>query len=177
MKLFLPLIYAILLNLSALGETIEVHNHTYSVTETAFGADWQLQGSHHFKYKIFFSVLTGALYQEMEGEGERLVFTYTRNIKAEDLVSSSTTHLEKTRTAEKLEEYAELLAEIQGAYTDLEKNDQYAITVLPEKGIWLERDGEVVFHSDNAEFGDWYLDIWLGDPPISEEMKKALLEE
>lgn len=159
------------------SENVEVHTHSYPVTDTAFETEWTLVGSHHFKYRIFFSVLTGALYEQKNGDGERLVFTYTRDIKANDLVSSSSKHLQETRPEEELTRYADLLEQIQGAYTDLKENDSYAITVLPERGVWLERDGEVVFQSENAEFGDWYLDIWLGDPPISEEMKNGLLED
>lgn len=173
MKLFFLLFSSLLATLPLNAESVKVKNHRYPVQESVFGEDWTLVGTHHFKFKVLFSVFTGGYYQTEEG-GERLVFTYTRNIKADDLRKQADNHLLATQSTEVLEKYAEKTAAIQAAYVDVTKNSSYAITVIPDQGITLARDGEVVFQSDDAEFGDWYLDIWLGDPPIDQTLKDAL---
>lgn len=177
MKVCITLLLSCALSSVLFAETVEVNNHTYPKSETAFETEWTLVGTHHFKYKIFFSVFTGAYYEPASGEGERLKFTYTRSIQADDLRKQAMKHLQATQPEEVLASYSNLTKEIQAAYEDVTDNDSYTLTVLPNQGIWLARNEEVVYHSDNAEFGDWYLDIWLGDPPIDEGLKKDLLNE
>jgi hypothetical protein len=174
----IPLILSTFFAITSLSaQTVKVHDHRYPEQETVFDTEWEISGTHHFRYKIFFSVFTGAYYRPVSGEGERLVFTYTRDIKADDLRAQAMKHLESTQSEEVLQRYQNLTDELQAAYEDVSDGDSYAITVLPDKGIWLTRDGTTVFQSDNAEFGDWYLDIWLGDPPIDDGLKEALLGE
>ena len=159
------------------AKEVNVHKHTYPTTESAYETEWNLQGTYHFKYKIFFSVFTGAYYQPENQKGERLVFTYTRNITADDLRAQAMKHLQNTQSDEIMEKYKTDLEKIQAAYEDVSDGDSYALTVLPEKGIWLARNGETVFTSEDPNFGDWYLDIWLGNPPIDKGLKKALVNK
>ena len=173
MKLFFLSLIALLATNSLHAESVKVKNHVYPVEETAYEVDWSLVGSHHFKYKVLFSVFTGSYYQAENG-GERLVFTYTRKLKADDLRKQAENHLMATQPEEILRKYAEQTAAIQAAYEDVTKNSSYAITLVPDQGIFLARDGEVVFQSPDTEFGDWYLDIWLGTPPIDQTLKDAL---
>lgn len=175
MKLYLITLFSLLSIGSVQSQTVEVNDHSYPKSENVYDTEWILQGTHHFKYKIFFSVFTGAYYQAAQADGERLVFTYTRDIEAEDLREQAMKHLKATQSDEVLKSYASLTEQLQNAYEDVSDGDTYAITVLPEKGIWLDRNDKTVFHSDNADFGDWYLDIWLGDPPIDKGLKKDLL--
>lgn len=177
MKFYLLSLISLLGFIRLHAQTVEVNDHRYPETETAHQTEWTLQGAHHFRYRVFFSVFTGAYYQATVGQGERLVFTYTRDIKASDLRAQAMKHLEATQSAKVLESYRSLTEQIQKAYEDVSDGDSYAITVVPNKGIWLDRGDDTVFHSDNAEFGDWYLDIWLGDPPIDDGLKAALMGE
>lgn len=163
--------------LPLLSETVEVKDHIYPKTETVFDVEWNLQGTHHFKYKIFFSIFTGAYYESTSGESERLVFTYTRDIEANDLRKQAMKHLTSTNSEETLSKYENLTEEIQSAYEDVRDGDRYSITVINERGTWLSRNDEVVFTTDDVAFGKWYMDIWLGTPPISEELKEALVNE
>lgn len=159
------------------GKTVKVADHQYPLELRAHGASWKLSGTEHYRYKVFFSVFTAALYVNPEPENKRLTFTYTRKIKADDLREQAMKTLKTQNNAGTLNSFAELTREIQKAYEDVDAGDHYTLTVIQNRGIWLERNGKEVFFSENAAFGFWYLDIWLGDPPISESLKDALMGE
>lgn len=158
-------------------ETVNVHDHEYPSQFEDHSVTWTLAGTHHFKYKIFFSVFTAALYQPEEGEGTSLRFTYTRKLKADDLRELAMKTLKAQNDSETLENYQTLTDEIQESYQDVKPGDAYTITVVPEKGTWLYLNDQEVFFTENAEFGEWYLNIWLGNPPASEDLKTALLKD
>lgn len=175
-----PYLFNFILFLSSFlyaNDVVVVQGHSYPVRISAHEVEWKLTGTEHFKYKVFFSVFTAAYYRQVEGGGEKLIFTYTRDLNADDLRKQSTKHLEESSDSTMLAMYKELTAEIQAAYVNVKENDSYAVTAVPGKGTWLQLNKQEVFFSENAEFGDWYLNIWLGDPPISESLKKALVKE
>jgi hypothetical protein len=158
----------------AAKDSVVVQGDSYPVKISAQEVEWNLIGTEHFKYKVFFSVFTAAYYQQINGDGEKLSFTYTRDLKADDLREQAMKQLVNSNDPVTLEKYKDLTAQIQAAYLDVKENDSYTVTSVPEKGIWLHLNGKELFFSDNAEFGNWYLDIWLGNPPISDSLKDAL---
>jgi len=140
------------------------------------GMSLTLRGTHHFRYRRIFSVFTAALYEESEHNRRLLHFIYTRNIRAEDLRKQAMDYLTDTQTDELLEKYAEPLEAIQSAYVDVGDGDAYTLSAVPGHGTRLSLNGEEVFFSDDAEFGTWYMQIWLGDPPLSASLKSALMQ-
>jgi hypothetical protein len=156
------------------ADAVKLKGHRYPRQVEAKGVAWEIKGAEHFVYKVFFSVFTGAYYEQTDGEGKRLKFTYTRNLKAKDLVAQADKQLTATNPPEVLRTYAEPLQGIQDAYVDVKEGDSYVITAIPGKGTWLELNGEEKFFTDNGDFGIWYLNIWLGDPPINDDLKEAL---
>ena len=171
----LPLLLLLLsFTASSLAQDVKLKGHRYPRTQEAHGTVWSLQGAEHYVYKVLFSVFTGALYQQENGDGQRLQFTYTRKLKADDLRKQALKHLEATQSAEQMERFATPLTGLQRAYVNVNKGDSYTITVLPGEGSWLELNGETIFFTEDTEFGFWYLGIWLGDPPIDADLKRAL---
>jgi len=167
-------LFAFLTAAGAYADSVTLKGHSYPRKLEAHGADWEIQGAKHFVYKVFFSVFTGAYYEQVDGEGKRLKFTYTRDLKARDLVKQADKQLSATNSKQVLAGYAAPLKGMQEAYVDVKEGDSYVITALPGKGTWLELNGKERFFTDDADFGIWYLDIWLGDPPINEDLKEAL---
>lgn len=153
---------------------VKLEGHTYPRQVEDHGVTWKIQGAEHFVYKLFFSVFTGAYYEEVDGRGERLHFTYTRDLKAKDLREQAMKALRNSKDKKSFDRYAKPLKGMQEAYVDVEDGDSYTITAIPGKGTWLELNGEKSFYTEDGEFGLWYLDIWLGDPPINRSLKKAL---
>lgn len=176
-KFIILLGFLLWLNTSlAATEMVEVKNHRYPINIEAQGNSWILQGTEHFRYKAIFSVFTAALYTQKGGEGQKLHFTYTRKLKADDLRQKALETLQNQHDEPSLKKYADLTEQIQAAYVNVKDGDAYTLTVLPEKGIWLHLNETEVFYSDNAEFGKWYLGIWLGDPPVNASLKQALMK-
>lgn len=160
---------------SVSADAVTVKGNAYPRRVEARGEVWDLQGVDHFVYKVFFSVFTGAYYEQVEGEGKRLHFTYTRKLKAEDLREQAMKHLKSVHDPKVLDRHAKPLRGLQEAYLDVKKGDSYIITAVPGKGTWLERNDKELFSTDDGEFGLWYLKIWLGEPPIDASLKEALV--
>ncbi|MEK1906071.1 MAG: chalcone isomerase family protein, partial [Pseudomonas sp.] len=55
--------------------------------------------------------------------------------------------------------------------------DRYALNYSPRSGLSLERNGSMVFRSDNAELARAYLGIWLAPEGLSEALRKQLLAD
>lgn len=154
---------------------LEVAGHTYPRTLEAKNLSWSLSGADHFRYRLF-SVFTGALYTAPEEPAaRRLTFTYTRNLPADTLVEQGMRILRQSNTPADLEQRAALIDRVNQAYQDVRKGDSYTFTVIPGQGTWLHlNDKEILFLQD-ADFGLWYLNIWLGETPMSENLRNALL--
>lgn len=158
------------------AEVVDVSGHRYPKELQTHGSTWELRGTDHFRYKRLFSVFTAAFYQQQKGQGRRLQFTYTRELKAEDLREQALKTLREQHDEQTLRDYKELTEQIQAAYVDVKEGDAYAITVHPETGTWLHLNGKKIFHTENASFGQWYLGIWLGPEPINLSLKEALTD-
>lgn len=158
------------------ADTREIAGHTYPVHLEAKDLSWSLSGAEHFRYR-FFSVFTGALYiTESEPEARRLTFTYTRNLGADTLVEQGLRVLREANAAAEIEARRDRIDQVNTAYRNVAKGDQYTFTVIPGRGTWLHlNDKEILFLQD-ADFGLWYLNIWLGDQPMSAPLRNALLE-
>jgi hypothetical protein len=178
MKSIYPVLLCILNFTASLAAepAVEVAGHRYPEKIKVHDHSWALQGTHHFRYRRIFSVFTGALYTTDDPEGKRLKFTYTRTLKGGDLRDQAIKTLKENNSKEILEKYTHPLAGLQKAYQDVKDGDSYTLTVITNEGIWLHLNEKEVFFSDNSEFGYWYLDIWLGTPPISESLKSDLTQ-
>jgi len=168
-------LFLLLLPLAA-EEALVLEGHRYPQELEAHGETWNLQGAKHHVYKVF-SVFTGGLYKQEGGEGLRLSFSYTRKLKAKILRREARKVLVWNFGEEGIAAKQPLFDELQAVFDDVEKNDTYVFTIVPDKGFWLERDGEQVFFSPDAEFGFWYVNIWLGEAPMSISFRDALLNE
>lgn len=178
MKHFLlSILFSLCISTSLRADTVTVKGHQYEKKQDAQGATWTLQGTKHFTVRLLvkISVLTAAYYEEAEGEGRRLEFTYLRDLKAKDLRAKAMEALEKQNTPEELAVRKEMLEDIQQAFVDVKKGDRYTITAIPGKGTWLHLNGEETYTNTDGDFGLWYLDIWLGTPPIDYKLKTALM--
>lgn len=157
------------------AEVRRVAGNTYPLEAEWLEETWQLQGASHFRFRLF-SVFTGALYfSEANPDARKLRFTYTRRIPADTLVEQGMRVLRQTYAAQEIAERREILDRINAAFRDVREGDRYTITVIPDRGTWLHFGEEEVFFDTDAEFGLWYLAIWLGENPMSTGLRDALL--
>lgn len=67
------------------------------------------------------------------------------------------------------------MARLHRSYRSVAPGDRYALTYLPGRGTELSLNGRSLVVIEGEDFARAYFDIWLGDRPIEEELRNALL--
>jgi hypothetical protein len=70
----------------------------------------------------------------------------------------------------------EMLATLQGFYQRIRSGDVATIGYAPDSGTTLRINGEAVVSQPGNDLIDTMLRIWLGDSPISHNLKRLLLK-
>ncbi len=147
------------------------------------GARFELIGSTTFRWMSIIKVYDARLHL---GAGEpptkvfadipvRLQLTYHRGFTAAEIVQGGDTLLARNVKVETLAALRERLELINRAYRDVREGDSYTLTYAPGKGTTLRLNGSPLVTIPGQDFAAAYFRIWLGDDPISESMRDALL--
>ena len=140
------------------------------------------QGTAH--YARFIPVYDAALYIDQNAGSadpldpavaKRLDIVYRTSIKASDMITAAERTLARQHSDATLARWREELDALHAAYRDVNSGDRYALVFLPGDGLWLEFNGKPVTHVAATGFAQLYLGIWLGEPPLSERLKQALI--
>lgn len=140
------------------------------------------EGTAH--YARFIPVYDAALYIDQDagaedlldpGVAKRLDIVYRTSIKASDMITAAERTLARQHSDATLARWREEIDALHAAYRDVQSGDRYALVFQPGDGLWLEFNGEPVTRVPAAEFAQLYLGIWLGDQPLSERLKQALI--
>lgn len=140
------------------------------------------EGTAH--YARFIPVYDAALYIDQDagaedlldpGVAKRLDIVYRTSIKASDMITAAERTLARQHPDATLARWREEIDALHAAYRDVQSGDRYALVFQPGDGLWLEFNGEPVTRVPAAEFAQLYLGIWLGDQPLSERLKQALI--
>lgn len=150
---------------------------------TEDGARFELVGATTFRWMSVIKVYDANLHL---GVGEpptkvfadipvRLQLTYHRGFTAAEIIKGGDTLLARNVKAEALSTLRERLELINRAYRDVREGDSYTLTYVPGKGTTLRLNGSTLVTIPGQDFAAAYFRIWLGDDPISESMRDALL--
>ena len=140
------------------------------------------QGTAH--YARFIPVYDAALYIDHNagsqdyldpGTAKRLDIVYRTSIKASDMITAAERTLARQHSDVTLARWRAEIDALHAAYRDVSSGDRYTLVFQPGDGLWLEFNGKPVIHVAAAGFSQLYLGIWLGDPPLSERLKQALI--
>lgn len=140
------------------------------------------QGTAH--YARFIPVYDAALYIDQAASSEdlldagvakRLDIVYRTSIKASDMVTAAERTLSRQHSEAVLARWRKEIDALHAAYRDVRSGDRYALVFQPDDGLWLEFNGTPVTRVAAAEFARLYLGIWLGDRPLSDRLKQALI--
>lgn len=107
---------------------------------------------------------------------KRLEFHYSVEIKAKDFGEAAAPYLAKNVPPDELKKLQDRIIAINGLYRDVKHGDRYTLTYLPGKGTELAWNGTILGVIDGADFAGAYFRIWLGEHPISESMRRSLLQ-
>ena len=144
-------------------------------------------GNHRLVYRMFFKLYDASLYTDAEqttrvdelldGENALLLeFDYLREIKKSVILESSEKILASNMSPVELASIQERVDRINAAYRTVGKGDCSALSYMPGEGTTLWINGERKITIEGKDFARLYFRIWLGEQPISEKMRDALLQ-
>ena len=150
---------------------------------TVNGQTFTLRGEAVLRVGMVFRVYRAAFYmgrdiateRVLEDVPMRLEVNYYRSISRDQLIMVADEILNKIATREELESIRERLETLNGWYQSVERGDLYTLTYLPDIGLELAFNGEVLGVVEGHDFARVYLAIWLGDHPYSRGLNRKLL--
>ena len=136
--------------------------------------------------RLIFKVYVGALYLPAKETSEAQVFaqsgakrvslTLLRDLSAQQLVEAFEKGIHANNSAAEIETLKPRIAELLALFTGGKEGEVILIDYLPGAGTVIHVNGKVKGKPIPGE--DFYralLRIWLGDQPVDEELKKAML--
>lgn len=111
----------------------------------------------------------------LSGAPIRLEIHYRREFSAADIVSGGDALLRRNVSAEAWKSLQDRLAKLNQAYVDVKPGDRYTLTYVPGKGTTLRLNGNPLVTVEGADFAAAYFRIWLGEDPISPQLRDLLL--
>jgi hypothetical protein len=144
----------------------------------------KLRGAGLLRVMVFAKIYVAALYLPddhpsklaLSDVPKRLEVEYLRSIAGDDFGPAT---LKKISENVDPQTYERLLPRIEyhnSLYQDVQPGDRYALTYIPGKGTELTLNGETKGTVEGADFAAALFSIWLGPKPISESLKKELLD-
>lgn len=142
-------------------------------------------GEYRYVYRIFFKLYEVALYCEAGAGADdvlsaatsfRLQFRYLREIEKAIILESADKMLSKNLSVAEKDAIAARVETINRAYTTVREGDRSSLTYIPDVGTTLAINGKKVITIEGRDFAKHYFKIWLGDTPISTELRDRLLK-
>ena len=162
-------------------QTVEVRGVQFATALEESGQAYHLIGHGLFRYMIW-TAYAGAYYQAPEAPEpaplsavpRRLELEYFHAIAADDFAAAT-----RDSVRERLGDaaYGELLPALNAfnrAYRSVEPGDRYALTWDGE-ALRLALNGETLHTSDDPALANALFGIWLGDRPLRDDFRDALL--
>ena len=146
----------------------------------------QERGSFRYVYAMLFKLYDSTLYTDapkqvtatslLSGQHAlRLEFTYLRTIKKTIILESADKMLQRNLSPAELANITDRAQALNAAYTTVHKGDHSSLSYHKGHGTTLEINGQEVITIAGDDFGPLYFRIWLGDRPISTNMRDNLL--
>ena len=165
-------------------EAAEVEGIQFDDRYTVEDTSLELRGSGLLRVMVFAKVYVAALYlppdhpskMALEDVPKRLEVEYLRSIAGEDFGPATNKKLSENVDPQTYERLQSRLTYHNSMYQDVQPGDRYALTYTPGKGTELTLNGVPKGTVEGADFAAALFSIWLGPKPISESLKKNLLD-
>lgn len=150
-------------------------------------ASLKTAGNHRFVYMMFFKLYDAQLYtdatsiqgpdQLLDGSSALLLeFDYLRKIKKSIILESSEKLLIKNMSPAELASIQERVDRLNRVYRTVDKGDCLALSYVPGEGTTLWINDKPAITIEGNDFVQLYFRIWLGEQPISRQMRDDLLQ-
>ncbi len=107
---------------------------------------------------------------------KRLEIAYFYPIPARKLAFETRRRIQLNSTPEEYKNIKSRVDEMDKHFVNLKPGDRYALTYIPGVGTTFSYNGTVVGTIKGADFAKGLFAVWMGEKPISEELKKIFLK-
>jgi hypothetical protein len=161
----------------------EIEGVTFRDTLATEGVALQLHGVGLLRHRIVFRGYVAGLYLGDDVEPaaalgdvpKRLELEYFWSIKGEDFGDAADAILARNLESRLLDSLRPRIDALHAAYRDVSPGDRYALTYRPGHGTTLSWNDTSLATIPGADFARAYFAIWLGEAPMSESLRDALL--
>ncbi|SNY97757.1 Chalcone isomerase-like [Halomonas sp. hl-4] len=163
------------------AQTVSEEGERFERTVEENGQRYELIGSGVFTYMIW-TAYAGAYYQA-EGETDpqpqsdiprRLELAYFHGIEAEEFADATTETLQDTLSGSDYSALERDLEAFNDSYRDVSPGDRYVLS-WDGDDLRLVLNGETLFEGGDADLANAMFGIWLGEEPLGEDFRDALL--
>ena len=165
----------------AMASSVTENGESFARIVEEAGQRYTLIGSGVFRYMIW-TAYAGAYYQ-LEGETQpqplsntprRLELAYFHAIEASDFAEATEKTLQDTLTLYEFNQIEAPLERLNQRYRDVVPGDRYLLSWSGEQ-LRLSLNGEVLIEEKSADFASAMFSIWLGEQPLDDDFRDALL--
>ena len=165
----------------AMASSVTENGESFARSVEEAGQRYTLIGSGVFRYMIW-TAYAGAYYQ-LEGETQpqplsntprRLELAYFHAIEASDFAEATEKTLQDTLTLYEFNQIEAPLERLNQRYRDVVPGDRYLLSWNGEQ-LRLSLNGEVLIEEQSADFASAMFSIWLGEQPLDDDLRDALL--
>jgi hypothetical protein len=146
----------------------------------------QARGSFRYVYGMLFKLYDSTLYTDASPQvtptkllsGQyalQLKFTYLRTLKKSIILESADKMLQRNLSPAELASIADRVEELNAAYTTVHTGDRSSLSYQKGHGTQLKINGQEIVTIPGDDLGPLYFRIWLGERPISTDMRDTLL--
>ncbi len=144
----------------------------------------KIRGTGIMQVMIFAKVYAGALYLPEDTPSKlalsdvpkRLEVEYFRSFAGDEFGPATNKKISENVDPQTYKRLQPRIEYHNSLYQDVQPGDRYALTYIPGKGTELTLNGEPKGIIEGADFAAALFSIWLGSRPISDSMKKELLD-
>ena len=162
-------------------------NFDESITLSGVDGSLQLNGL-GIRHKFFFKIYIAALYTDQKSHkadeviankgAKRVVMHFVYDeVSKEKLTGAWIEGFDDNLSAEVFSELKPRIEKFNSMFETLKEGDVVLLDYLPGKGTQVTIKGQLKGIIDGNDFNQALLKIWLGDEPVTEDLKEALLDQ
>ena len=142
-----------------------------------------LRGVGLLKYLVVINAYVGGFYleentlisQKFTEVERRIELHYFHAIASGDFAKATSKIIKKNVSPNRYEKLYPFIQQMNDLYLDVKPGDRYAATYIPGKGTELALNGKPLGIVPGGDFSKAFFGIWLGDNPLNENFRDALL--
>jgi hypothetical protein len=166
------------------SEAAEVNGINFDDQYAAGDTILKIRGAGLLRVMAFAKVYVSALYLPEDCDSKmvlsdvpkRLEVEYMRSIAGDDFGRVTNKKISENVDPQTYEQLRSRIEYHNSLYQDVQPGNRYSLTYIPGKGTELALNGVPQGVIEGADFAAAVFSMWLGPKPISESLKKDLLD-